>query len=551
MVREKPQQGRRAVLPRRGFSIRVRILLLLVIAVGPLLYERVRLLETTRQEQIDFTRGKALDLARIAVDKQEEMMTSSRSVLQTIGHALERTAVPSGDCNGMLTAAASDAAWMVSFAVADTTGRIVCASNPEVLGASIAGRDYFKQVRAAGGFAISSLLKPHTRSRPGIIVAFGKRDQQGTVRYVVNALLDLRWIGQLSQALERPDAVALLLDSGGTVIAGYPDDKGWAGRNLSAFPLTRLASRRKEGTVTSSDFDGRKRIWAFLPVEQAGNVVLVGLDEDALLARLDREMTFAYVQLGLIVLLVLLGAWTFGEQTILGPIHALARVAERIGRGDLSVRIGRGRWAAEFVPRMRARDGVAARLEAREHSLRIETRHFRELATVDALTGLANRRAFDARLEAAWRQAAAHQSSLALLMIDVDRFKLFNDRYGHLEGDACLRAIGALLGRSVPPGIHAARYGGEEFAVLMPEADGNRACRLAEQLRAAVTGLAIAHAAAPDGIVTISIGVAVLVPGRSNTVETLIDAADAALYVSKYPRNTVSLHAPETLRVAS
>jgi diguanylate cyclase (GGDEF)-like protein len=151
----------------------------------------------------------------------------------------------------------------------------------------------------------------------------------------------------------------------------------------------------------------------------------------------------------------------------------------------------------------------------------------------------------------AWQQAALCDAPVALLMIDVDRFKLFNDRYGHLEGDTCLRVIGAALARHAPPGAHTARYGGEEFAVLVPEADSHQACAFAEQIRVAVAALAIAHADAPSGVVTISVGVAALVPEPGETIETLIDAADAALYVSKYPRNTVSLYAAPALRVAS
>jgi diguanylate cyclase (GGDEF)-like protein len=550
MPRARPLQGWFAALSRRGFSIRSRIVLLVVIAVGPLLYDRVRLLEATRQEQIGAASAQAIDLARIAVDKQEEMLISARSVLQTITHTLDHIAVPGADCNRVLAGTASDVAWLMSMTVISTDGFIVCASNQKALGLDVGDRPYFRQALETGGFAVSDLIQPRSNSKPGIVVALGKRDADGVVRHVVGALVDLRWIGQLGQALQRPGAVALLLDAGGTVISGYPDDDGWAGRDLSGYALTALAGQRKEGSTTSADFDRHRRIWGFLPVEQAGNVVLVGLDERAVLTRLDREMTFAYVQLGLIVLLVLLGAWVFGERTILGPIRALARTAERIGRGDLAVRIGRGGWASEFVPLARSLDSMAARLEARDKSLRIETDHFRELATVDALTGLANRRAFDARLSAAWQLAAARQTPVALLMIDVDRFKPFNDRYGHLEGDSCLRTIGALLADSAPEGTHAARYGGEEFAVLMPQADSQVACALAERIRTGIAALGVTHADAPTGVVTVSIGVAALIPDRAERYEALIDAADAALYVSKYSRNTMSLYAPPALALA-
>jgi PleD family two-component response regulator len=135
-----------------------------------------------------------------------------------------------------------------------------------------------------------------------------------------------------------------------------------------------------------------------------------------------------------------------GEQLIVRPIRSLSCAAARIGRGELDARLGHPAWAAEFAPLATALDDMARSLAAREEELRIANAHLEELASIDGLSGLPNRRSFDAALNAEWRRAAKVGRPLALLMIDVDHFKPFNDRHGHVEGDECLRLIGEVIG---------------------------------------------------------------------------------------------------------
>ncbi len=138
-------------------------------------------------------------------------------------------------------------------------------------------------------------------------------------------------------------------------------------------------------------------------------------------------------------------------------------------------------------------------------------------------------------------------------MIDVDHFKLFNDHCGHVEGDECLRQVGEVIGIAAAKGSYfAARYGGEEFSLLLPGADAEAALAAAEQLRRTVEDLAIAHAAAPRGCVTVSVGVAALRPAPGENAQALVEAADAALYAAKRQgRNTVVAHQTAVLSLAS
>jgi len=160
--------------------------------------------------------------------------------------------------------------------------------------------------------------------------------------------------------------------------------------------------------------------------------------------------------------------------------------------------------------------------------------HLQELASNDELTGIANRRRFDEVLAREWARSGRANHPLALIMLDVDHFKNFNDHYGHQAGDECLRKVASELRKSARrPGDLAARYGGEEFAVIAADMDADTAMRLAETLRESIAALALPHAQSPLKVVTISVGVAVLTPGDGNKAEALLGMADQALYRAK------------------
>jgi diguanylate cyclase (GGDEF)-like protein len=181
---------------------------------------------------------------------------------------------------------------------------------------------------------------------------------------------------------------------------------------------------------------------------------------------------------------------------------------------------------------------VAALLEERkelETSLQQSEQRYRELATADALTGLANRRGFDERLEVEWNRAQQQGQSLALLLIDVDLFKSYNDIYGHIGGDACLRCIATVIASTLQRHSDvAARFGGEEFAVILPDTQQETALIVAESIRQAVVAMGLPHTGNPEGVQTISVGVAVGVPGQNASTVSLLTASDHALYRAKY-----------------
>jgi len=189
-------------------------------------------------------------------------------------------------------------------------------------------------------------------------------------------------------------------------------------------------------------------------------------------------------------------------------------------------------WRIRRLTRQRAR--LEQLVTARTAELEESNRKLEALSMTDGLTGVSNRRGFDLALQAEWRRAMRTGQPLALSMLDVDYFKKYNDRYGHLDGDATLRTVAQLItehGRRSSDLV--ARYGGEEFALLSAATSATDALGVAQAVVAELARLKLPHDASPLGYVTASIGVAVLVPDEHSRPEQLLRMADEALYRAK------------------
>ena len=170
-----------------------------------------------------------------------------------------------------------------------------------------------------------------------------------------------------------------------------------------------------------------------------------------------------------------------------------------------------------------------------EEQLVLLQKQLEQMSYTDGLTGVANRRMFDTVLEKEWASAQRAQSALSLIFIDIDYFKQYNDRYGHLQGDECLRRVGQVLnvaGKRARDLL--ARFGGEEFALVMPETDADAALLVAERCRSLIIQDRILHEdSAMDKILTISLGVATLVPSHDDCTTDFLEAVDQRLYCAK------------------
>jgi diguanylate cyclase (GGDEF)-like protein len=190
--------------------------------------------------------------------------------------------------------------------------------------------------------------------------------------------------------------------------------------------------------------------------------------------------------------------------------------------------------AADFISKPVNAAVVRARVRT-QLTVKRQRDALRALILTDALTGVANRRAFDERLDSEWRRCGRARLAVSLLMVDIDHFKLYNDHYGHQAGDATLvevaRAMQRAAGRSQDL---VARYGGEEFAILLPQLDTQGAAGVARRLMQELEMLDLPHAASPTSPrLTVSMGIATMVPDEHSQASSLIQVADAQLYQAK------------------
>ena len=204
--------------------------------------------------------------------------------------------------------------------------------------------------------------------------------------------------------------------------------------------------------------------------------------------------------------------------------------------------------AADYIPKDFHPGVLKARVE-RQIVRKRERDELEPLTYRDGLTRIYNRRKFDVTFEHEWYRAMRNRTSLALVMIDIDHFKAFNDHYLHQVGDECLRRVAHALAASIHrAGDFVARYGGEEFSAVLPDTDLEGALMVAERMREGVSGLAIPHLySSTTDHVTVSVGIACRVPGREEDPQQLLGLADIALYRAKANgRNRIVVNDPVT-----
>ena len=533
------------------FGIRARLALLALILVAPLMLERARSLEETRNKQIAHAYSEFTRLAQHSAESQREAIASVETVLKSAAHIQAATSASDPSCNTLSASLPVRLPWIRSLTIVGNDGRIKCATLDTLVGLDLSDRDYLKRARLARDLAYSDFLHSKYDDEPIVLAAYPVSAVSPASNLVIVAGVNLDWMSKIMNDLSgRRGILAILVDSTGTVLAAPADMSGMVGRALTGIPALAGAvtqainSNQETGLFSFPSSDGVKRTLSFSRIPGTASRLLLIVDEAKVAADINRDIRNAYLQLCLVCVFVLLGALFAAEKIIIQPIHKLVAIARRFGDGDLSARAANSRLPAEFAPLARAFDAMASQLSERERELVASNDRLTVIASIDMLSGLANRRGFQSRLDFEWMKAQQNGGELSLLMIDVDHFKLFNDTYGHPEGDACLARVGETLAAIAADTMgFAGRYGGEEFCLLLPNTDAIRALEVGEIVRAAVQDLAMPHATSSHQTVTVSVGVARTRPSATLQPGDLIEAADAALYAAKHRgRNAVVEH---------
>ncbi len=382
-------------------------------------------------------------------------------------------------------------------------------------GANARGRDYFDRLLSDpdAGLAVSKPLVGRISGRWTIIFARRLNRPDGSFDGVVFSPVNIESFARiLSMVNVGPGGTISLLGADRSVIARRPEPPG-TGSGASPneqWPVLHELTESGDGFKaydTRSGIDKTLRLYSQRKIAGYPLSVAVGLSPEDFLA-----------------------SWRTNAATLVGLwfLFTLLLVFLAI----LVIHGGRHRLAA--IRTLEENAALEAKVAERTHALEESNRKLAALSATDGLTGIANRRHFNEMLEKEWDHAGRTSQALALMLFDVDLFKNYNDHYGHPQGDDCLKQVAHLLNAHARrSGDLVARYGGEEFALLMPGMNMAKAQNVAERIRAALQDMGLPHDGSPLRVVTISIGVAAVVPILPAEPESLVKLADEALYQAK------------------
>lgn len=441
----------------------------------------------------------------------------------------------------------------------------------DLAGQNIADRDYFRQPMLDGRVFLSQVFQGRGLGRdPIVAISAPLRDASGRLRGIVEGSLNLR-------AFARLESTRLFVDGATLVIVDQKQRVIYSGagtgyrelQSLAAHPLVEGARTVLPGAgyrYADTDSEQSANMLAASSTSQAGWQVFVQLPVATIQAQARGDYIVGLTLLLLSVLLSLLLAATLMRR-FTTPIELLQRTVEefrldhqarpmeipaslplefssifkeltfrsrqlRTVHGRLTKSIAAGNKLQSELTRAIGLKEIE--ISERTAALEDANRKLEALSRRDALTGVGNRRAFEAFRERVWRLSARERKWVSVILIDIDCFKTYNDTLGHQAGDDALCLVARAIEKSAArPLDMVARYGGEEFVAVLSDTALEPALIVAERIRASVEALQIPHAASPAGVVTVSIGVAAALPMDGHASELTLQQADKALYRAK------------------
>jgi diguanylate cyclase (GGDEF)-like protein len=454
----------------------------------------------SRQDALDHTRDTLRDIAVIAQRDIERNLELYELSLQAVVDGLQQPdvmALPPHLRREILFDRAASAKYLGSMLVLDERGNVVIDSGGDMprIG-NFSDRKYFTVQRDSpnAGLYISDPYRSRLRNgAPSIGLSRRLSHPDGSFAGIVLLAVNIAYFHDLFSGLSLgPHGSLSLIGKDGAMLMRQPYDPKVIGRNIKNAATFRRFMSASEGSFSeTASIDGVRRLYWFANFPHAPLIIMAAASEEDIYAPWRRR------------------ALTIGS---LMAVFGAAFIA-------LSVMLG-----MQLRRRMRA-----------ESELQL-------LVRTDGLTGLNNRRSLGEILDEEWRRAKRSHSVLSLLFVDIDRFKIYNDTYGHQAGDDTLAAIARCIADNIRrPADSAARYGGEEFIVVLPDTSALGASLIAEKIRSAICACQIEHAGSEYGYVTASIGAVSREPQMDDELTTTIKAADEALYDAKATgRNKVS-----------
>jgi len=461
----------------------------------------------SRQGELDQTAISTENMARALASHAERSLTVADSVLAEMVERVEQSATQPVDIRRLharmarITRTSEEVRELFIFGA---DGMRLATSLPAVLPGNNMDREYFRyhMTHTDLGTRIGKPIFSRSTGVQTIPVSRRINRPDGSFGGVAMASLNLDYFGKFYDSFDvgRTGTIILAIDDG-TLLYRRPFNAVMVGTSISNGPV--FQTYAKSGPVgtamMTSRIDGVERLYSYRHLDGFPLLVATAQSKDEILD----------------------GWWMAVIKMSCVVVFAVCMLG----------------WGGHrMISQLRVREALESELRAARSALELHNVSLRHLADVDALTGLANRRRFDEVLAVEYERGRRSGLPFSLILLDVDHFKKFNDCYGHVAGDDCLRRVaGAIASGPRRPTDLTARYGGEEFAIILPDTDSDGARAVAENIRSAVQALGLAHEGSSYGHVTVSLGVHTCdqADGTCGAPLVAIEAADRLLYQAK------------------
>ena len=395
----------------------------------------------------------------------------------------------------------------------DAQGRVVVSSRHDLVGTEDGHREYFRHFFGTFQNRVH-FAKPFQETGNGrwvFPVSRGLSKSDGSFGGTVTIAIDPAHFGRFYQKMQLGQGFSVsIVGLDGFIRVRQTAERMDVGNDISQLEVFQLIQQQKSGSYTAfSLLDQLNRIYVYRVMPEYPLILFISVPEQVAFAEYYRLRERYW----LVALLGILSVALF--------FALLMRLLEQQEK------------SAYLLKQMNRQ--LQESVDQRTEELEAANRELKIIAMMDGLTGIANRRYFDDYYERSWRSAIRAGMPLSVIMADIDWFKAYNDTYGHQAGDECLIQVARTLRNNIKRASDfAARYGGEEFVIILPDTDAAGAKVLAEWLRQQVFALDIEHVKSPYGKVTISLGVASMIPGQDDDAQALVEASDRALYAAKH-----------------
>jgi len=516
----------------KSLRTRARILVLVILAALPALILTVYSAIERRGSEARQARAELVRLVKLAAMQQWQVVEGARQMMVASSPILLTLLEDGQRCTQYFASLlAQNRNSYHSMGLFAESGELFC--NAATWRAKVYSGDrlYFRLAKETGRFAVGEYQIGRVTGQSGINFGFPVRDAENKVRAVAFAGLDLEDLARMAEATPLPpEGILSVIDVKGTILSRKPALKEAVGQKLWNPQVIESILGGSEGVLEAKGEDGVDWLLAHQVVYTNPDGafplrVLVSVPLTQVFAEANRAMVRDLLGITLATVFLLVAAWFGAEWFMLRKFRALLRAAERMRGGDLKARTGIRYGEEELSQLAEAFDDMADALQQREQRLQ-------EQAISDPLTGLYNRRYLSEFLPRELARSGRNATPVAVILLDLDRFKRVNDSFGHEAGDIVLNAIGDLLKGKVRGSDIACRYGGEEFALILPETGAEAAARRAEDIRVAISALEVRHAGKPLGKIAASFGIA-LFPEHAQDTDDLLRVADVALYAAK------------------